>query len=255
MSINLYSTGSVDTLLAAKLSDAPIDGSTYGRNNGAWAVVSGGGGLTISTLSNAATSTLNAAVPTAGQALTYDGTDLIWATVSGSAAWGAITGTLSTQTDLQGELDLKAPLAGPSFTSGITVDATGITFSDSTVQTTAIATGPAGANGLNGTMNYLDIVTMTSSANPNYYESGGSWSMYYGFMNTSAGWFYGKLNASGVDFKLYINGVYDNTVNAAYNYYYLSGTLVGAPVSGDVITVFISDGTGEATFPILTYTY
>jgi hypothetical protein len=237
------------------VNDAPIDGSTYGRNNGAWAVVSGGGGLTISTLSNAATSTLAAAVPTAGQALTYDGTDLIWATVSGSAAWGAITGTLSTQTDLQGELDLKAPLSAPSFTSGITVDATGITFSDSTVQTTAIATGPAGANGLNGTMNYLDIVTMTSSANPSYYESGGSWSMYYGFMNTSAGWFYGKLNASGVDFKLYINGVYDNTVNAAYNYYYLSGTLVGAPVSGDVVTVFISDGTGEATFPILTYTY
>jgi hypothetical protein len=237
------------------VNDAPIDGSTYGRNNGAWAVVSGGGGLTISTLSNAATSTLAAAVPTAGQALTYDGTDLIWATVSGSAAWGAITGTLSTQTDLQGELDLKAPLSAPSFTSGITVDATGITFSDSTVQTTAIATGPAGANGLNGTMNYLDIVTMTSSANPSYYESGGSWSMYYGFMNTSAGWFYVKLNASGVDFKLYINGVYDNTVNAAYNYYYLSGTLVGAPVSGDVVTVFISDGTGEATFPILTYTY
>jgi hypothetical protein len=237
------------------VNDAPIDGSTYGRNNGAWAVVSGGGGLTISTLSNAATSTLAAAVPTAGQALTYDGTDLIWATVSGSAAWGAITGTLSTQTDLQGELDLKANLAAPSFTGGITVDATGITFSDSTVQTTAIATGPAGANGLNGAMNYLDIVTMTSSANPGYYESGGSWSMYYGFMNTSAGWFYGKLNASGVDFKLYINGVYDNTVNAAYNYYYLSGTLVGAPVSGDVVTVFISDGTGEATFPILTYTY
>jgi len=229
MPINLYSKDSVDDLLDAKLS--------------------------ISSLSNAATVTLNAGVPTSGQALTYDGTDLIWATVSGSAAWGAITGTLSTQTDLQGELDLKANLAAPSFTGGITVDATGITFSDLTVQTTAIATGPAGANGLNGAMNYLDIVTMTSSANPGYYESGGSWSMYYGFMNTSAGWFYGKLSGSGVDFKLYINGVYDNTVNAAYNYYYLSGTLVGAPVSGDVITVFISDGTGEATFPILTYTY
>jgi len=252
MPINLYSKDSVDDLLDAKLSDAPIDGSTYGRNNGAWAVVSGGG-LSISTLSNGATSTLNAGVPVAEQVLVFDGTDLAWhyQTVS----WGSIGGTLSSQMDLQGELDLKANLSAPSFTSGITVDATGITFSDSTVQTTAIATGPAGANGLNGAMNYLDIVTVTSSANPGYYESGGTWSMYYGFMNTSAGWFYGKLSGSGVDFKLYINGVYDNTVNAAYNYYYLSGTLVGAPVSGDVITVFISDGTGEATFPILTYTY
>lgn len=140
MPINLYSKDSVDSLLAAKLSDAPIDGSTYGRNNGAWAVVSGGG-LTISTLSNAATATLNATVPTAGQALTYDGTDLIWATVSGGVAWGAITGTLSAQTDLQSELNLKANLSAPSFTSGISVDASGITFSDSTTQTTAAIAG------------------------------------------------------------------------------------------------------------------
>jgi hypothetical protein len=141
MPINLYSKDSVDNLLDAKLS--------------------------ITSLSNAATSTLNAGVPTAGQALTYDGTDLIWATVSGSAAWGAITGTLSSQTDLQGELDLKAPLAGPSFTSGITVDGAvtvlgpsgnptftysgldlspssgGITFADATVQTTAAVAPPS----------------------------------------------------------------------------------------------------------------
>lgn len=82
MPVALYSSASVDSLLSAKLSDAPIDGSTYGRQDGAW-VVAGGGGLTISDLSNAATATLNAGVPTAGQALTYDGTDLIWATVSG----------------------------------------------------------------------------------------------------------------------------------------------------------------------------
>jgi len=141
MPINLYSKDSVDDLLDAKLS--------------------------ISSLSNAATVTLNAGVPTSGQALTYDGTDLIWATVSGSAAWGAITGTLSTQTDLQGELDLKAPLAGPSFTSGITVDggvtvlgpsgnptftysgldlggaSGGITFADATVQSTAAVAPPS----------------------------------------------------------------------------------------------------------------
>jgi hypothetical protein len=70
----------------------------------------GGGGLTISTLSNGATSTLNATVPTTGQALTYDGTDLVWATAGGGVAWGAITGTLSSQTDLQTALDGKLPV-------------------------------------------------------------------------------------------------------------------------------------------------
>ena len=85
MAVSLYSSGSTDALLAAKLSDAPIDGSTYGRLDGAWSVVAGGGGLTVNDLSNGATATLNATVPTTGQALTYDGTDLKWATVGGAA--------------------------------------------------------------------------------------------------------------------------------------------------------------------------
>jgi hypothetical protein len=42
MPVSLYSSGSTDALLAAKLSDAPIDGSTYGRLNGAWAAVTSG---------------------------------------------------------------------------------------------------------------------------------------------------------------------------------------------------------------------
>ena len=210
MSINLYSTGTVDSLLAAKLSDAPSDGSTYGRNNAAWAVISGGGGLTISTLSNAATSTLAAAVPTAGQALTYDGTDLIWATVSGSAAWGAITGTLSAQTDLQGELDLKANLVAPVFTSGIEADggvtvpgpsgnatftysglalggaSGGITFADATVQSTAAVSPPS-----------ADVMTANAIA-ANIYSMGYGSSTWVGSSNPSVsgliGW--GIYNAT-----------------------------------------------------------
>lgn len=92
------------------IGDAPSDGSEYVRKNAAWSVATGGGGgLTISGLSNAATSTLNATAPTTGQALTFDGTDLVWATVGGGggATWGSITGTLSTQTDLQTVLDTK----------------------------------------------------------------------------------------------------------------------------------------------------
>lgn len=57
----------------AAVDDAPSDGKTYGRRNGAWAEASGGGG--------------------------------------GSVAWGSITGTLSDQTDLQNALNAKADLA------------------------------------------------------------------------------------------------------------------------------------------------
>lgn len=120
----------------------------YNGTDLVWAA-GGGGGLTISSLSNGATSTLNATAPTTGQYLSFDGTELIWATPSGGAtaadqltdgtvmtnpaagptaadevltydgtglvwaapvaavAWGGITGTLSTQTDLQTELDGK----------------------------------------------------------------------------------------------------------------------------------------------------
>jgi hypothetical protein len=59
----------------------------------------------------------------------------------GSVAWGAITGTLSSQTDLQTALDDKLALAGGTMTGGLTLSATGIIFSDATTLTTA----PAGS--------------------------------------------------------------------------------------------------------------
>ena len=117
------------------------------------------------------------------------------------------------------------------------------------------APGAAGANGAAGAMNPMDILTVMSSSNPGWYESGGNWSLYYGFPNTSAGWFYGKLSG-GVDFKIYLNGVFDSYVNAAYNYYYVSGSMATLPTSGDVVTVYIYNSTiGEATIPLLTYSY
>jgi hypothetical protein len=130
MAINLYSKDSVDTLLAAKLSDAPSDGSTYGRKDGAWEVVSGGGG---------------------------------------GASWGSITGTLGDQTDLASALGAKADATGYSAisitssagttvlgtyggdaitltdstaTSTTIVRSSGITFPDSTTQTTAAVAPP-----------------------------------------------------------------------------------------------------------------
>ena len=141
--------------------------------------------------------------------------------------------------------------------SHMKVTPTGLLFPDSTVQTTATVAGPAGTNGTNGidgANNYLDIITMTSSS-ASLYVSGGYWSAGYGFMNTSGGWFYNKLNASGVTFKFYINGVFDSSVVGAYNYYSASTSYVTTPISGDVMTVFISDGTAEATIPLIMATY
>lgn len=43
---------------------------------------------------------------------------------SGGGTWGSITGTLSAQTDLQAALDLKAPLASPTFSGTITTPLT-----------------------------------------------------------------------------------------------------------------------------------
>ncbi len=39
----------------------------------------------------------------------------------GSTVWGTVTGTLSDQTDLQSALDLKAPLASPTFTGTVSL--------------------------------------------------------------------------------------------------------------------------------------
>jgi hypothetical protein len=108
------STLAADQLTAGVVTANPTTGPTasgdvlqYNGTDLVWAAGGGGGGLTISTLSNGATSTLNATAPTTGQALTYDGTDLVWSTAGGGVAWGAITGTLSSQTDLQTALDAK----------------------------------------------------------------------------------------------------------------------------------------------------
>ena len=42
--------------------------------------------------------------------------DADWSTIISGATWGSITGTLSSQTDLQSALNLKSPLASPAFT-------------------------------------------------------------------------------------------------------------------------------------------
>ena len=140
MAIDLYSKASVDSLLSAKLSDAPVDGNTYGRKDAAWEIITGGGGLTISTLSNGATSTLNSTAPTTGQALTFDGTDLVWATVGGGSylplAGGAMdNGSVITIANATSDIRYGSDFIGLNLTAssgstGATFDYAGISIFD-----------------------------------------------------------------------------------------------------------------------------
>ncbi len=66
-------------------------------------------------------------IGTTGQVLTVQSGTSSWMTPQ--VAWGNITGTLSTQTDLSNALNLKAPLASPTFTgtvNGITATMVGL---------------------------------------------------------------------------------------------------------------------------------
>jgi len=116
MSLSIYSKASTDSLLALK---ANLSGATF---TGAVTAP----GLTITSGS--------------GAVLTFaDGTTQSTAATGGGggATWGSITGSISAQTDLQTEFGNYLALAGGTMTGGLTVASAGITFSDSSVQTTA----------------------------------------------------------------------------------------------------------------------
>ena len=74
-----------------------------------------------------------------------DWADITITSASGSSAWGAITGTLSNQTDLNSALNLKANIASPTFTGtvgGITASMVGL----GNVENTAISTWAGSSN-------------------------------------------------------------------------------------------------------------
>lgn len=134
MAIPLYSKATTDTLLAAKydasnpsgfISDAPIDGNTYGRNSGAWAIISGGGGWTPG----------SSDLDLGGYAIVNGGYARFSNTVKVSGSFGAV---------MLGGNDYgpDSILTLTDYSQTLVVGATGITFPDSTVQTTAAVAGP-----------------------------------------------------------------------------------------------------------------
>lgn len=80
--------------------------------------------------------------------------------------WGDITGTLSSQTDLQSALDLKAPLASPTFSGTTTFSALTASkpvFTDSSKALTSTGTVPVANGGTNSTTSLNNNRVMQSS--------------------------------------------------------------------------------------------
>lgn len=106
-----------------------------------------------------------------GNAVVWDGAKWAPGSPSAAVAWGAITGTLASQTDLINALNLKAPLANPTFTGTVTGTFTGnltgnVTgTSGSTTGNAATATALQTARTINGTsFNGTANITVTAAA-------------------------------------------------------------------------------------------
>jgi hypothetical protein len=81
--------------------------------------------------------------PSTGQVLTYDGVSGLWKNqaAAGGAVWGGITGTLSSQTDLQSALNAKANLSGATFTGEMVINTT--SSSNAALRVTQLGTANA----------------------------------------------------------------------------------------------------------------
>jgi hypothetical protein len=102
------------------------------------------GGTGAGTQAGAANAILPAQTTSASKYLRTDGTNAYWDTgIVSSVGWGLITGTLSSQTDLQSALDGKASLSGATFTGA--VSGTSLTLS------TALGVGSGGTGLTSGT--------------------------------------------------------------------------------------------------------
>jgi hypothetical protein len=196
--------------IGSYLTDAPSDGSTYGRLNGAWSVVGGGG----------------------------------------SVAWGAITGTLSSQTDLQTALDDKLALAGGTMTGGLTLSATGIIFSDATTMTTAPAGSALAADQLTAGVVAANPTTGPTTAGDVLQYDGTDliWAAGGGGGGVAWGGITGTLS-SQTDLQTALNAKQNKstlvTHSSTLDYYVTSASENGVvyldPSSAGIVTVFLPD--------------
>jgi len=132
------------------LPDAPGYLKNDGLGNLTWAIVAGGTSPALFT-----SSTSGIVPASGGGTVNYLRADGTWTTVSASAAWGSITGTLSSQTDLNTALNGKqATLGGTGFvksTAGV------ISYDTSTYY---LASNPSGYTSNLGTVTSVAALTL-----------------------------------------------------------------------------------------------
>ena len=158
MSLSIYSKASTDSLLALKanLSGATFTGAVTAPG---LTITSGSGGVL-----RFADGTTQSTAATGG---------------GGGATWGSITGSISAQTDLQTEFGNYLALAGGTLTGGLTVASAGITFSDSSIQTTAAVAFTGGS--ITSSI-YWNDGTVSTSMNDGYFLVQDSASSAYGVL-------------------------------------------------------------------------
>lgn len=100
--------------------------STTGGGGGYTTLTAIGAVMPVSSAQQTALDAKQATLVSATNIKTVNGSTLLGSgdlTVSSAVAWGAITGTLSNQSDLQTALNLKATLASPTFTGTVVLPA------------------------------------------------------------------------------------------------------------------------------------
>jgi hypothetical protein len=145
----------------------------------------------IQAISGNVAMSVTAGPTSSGQYLKYNGSNLEWDTPGGGGgtAWGAITGTLSDQTDLQGVLDSKYSTSNPSgFTNFSGMDA----ISAITGGYTSSISGGATISGQVLTYNGSQIYWNAGFSAPS---------------STNAVWAYGNWYSANV------TGIYDGYMN------------------------------------------
>jgi hypothetical protein len=168
-----------------------------------------------------------------------------------SVAWGAITGTLSSQTDLQSALDLKlfastasftyAALTGATFTGSVSLSSLGVTFFDATTQTTAglsPATAASTYQTISGMSTYAplaspaltgNVTITTNSASPALVITQDGAGDIIQFKDVTSDTTYSFIDANGK-----VSTIASTTANAGFNIAH--GAAPTSPANGDIWT-------------------
>lgn len=148
---NLSDQLDLTTALNAKLSDAPSDGNLYGRKNGSWTVVTGGGGSgTVTSVNITGTTGITPSggpITTSGSiTLTLSANLQAWSALATSAKYNQPTGSTAQYIRGDGTLATFPTITSGTVTSVDMAGGTGISFTGGPVTSSGTITAALSAN-------------------------------------------------------------------------------------------------------------